>query len=277
MTFSPWMPIQPAGYSGPQPYAVFVAGHQRYAAEWQRPEWRYDRATGYVEYRGLVKMTTAKPVGNTAMIVTYLAESPGLPKPTVNYLLKGMSNAADRAWGQPFRLDIQPYTGAHHCVTNPAGSPGLAADTWIWLELCWSASNSDPLWFPWRAIGANADGVQASFGAGWSDYYAPAWSNDFRMTRDYKRWQWRALVKGPSLATAPPYDNIVTVSHPNPQTLGNCLNDCLINADWSGGSAIGMRVDNRQHPGGHRLDVVGAEAGVVPAYFALTLDYCTTP
>lgn len=276
MTFSAWMPIQAAGYSGAAPYAVFVTGHERYATSWQRPEWRYDRATGYVEYRGLVRMTQAKAVGNTAMIITYLAESPGLPKPTENFLLKGMSNAADRLWGQPFRLDIQPYAGAHHCVTNPAGSPGLAVDTWVWLDLCWSASDSDPNWFPWREPGVNADGVLATYGAGWSKY-AAGWNCGFRFTRDYKRWQWRALLKGPTLAAAPPYDNIMTITHPTPQTYGNCLNTCLINHDWAGGSASGMRVDNRQHAGGHRLDVVSAEASVVPAYFGVILDYCTAP
>ena len=274
MTFSPWMPIQAAGYSGPLPYAVFVAGFEFYAADWQRPEWRYDRATGYVEYRGLLRVSATVPQSNGPMILTYLTPSPGLPKPTENFLLKGMSSSADRAWGQPFRLDIQPHASAHHCVTAPAGSPGIVAPTWIFLDLLWSASNSDPNWFPWREPGVNADGVLATYGAGWSKY-AAGWNCGFRFTRDYKRWQWRALLKGPTLAAVPPYDNLMTISHPNPQTLGNCLNISIINADWAGGSAIGMRVDNRQHAGGHRLDIVGAEAGVVPAYFGLILDYTT--
>lgn len=276
MTFSPWMPIQSAGYSGPLPYAVFSAGFQRYDPTWQRPEWRYDRATGYVEYRGLVRMTAPQGFGHQfPAIVTHLEPSPGLPKPTLNYLLKGMSNAADRAWGQPFRMDIQPHATAHHQVTFPASTEGIVADTWMWLELCHSFSDSDPLWFPWRNVGVNADGVLATFGPGWSNYHE-TWGTDFRFTRDYKRWQWRALVKGPTLATAPPYDNIVTVTQPNPQTLGNCLNICLTNRDWAGGQTIGIRVDNRQHPGGHRLDVVGAAAGVTVPYFGMTLDYCTS-
>jgi hypothetical protein len=272
MTFSAWMPIQSAGYSGPLPYSVFVSGFTRYDAAWQRPEWRYDRATGYIEYRGLVRMTSAVAVGNLPMILTYLTPSPGLPKPTENFLLKGMSNAADRAWGQPFRLDIQPHASAHHAVHAPAGGAGLAVDTWIWLELLHSASDSDPLWYPWREPGVNADGVLATYGAGWSKY-AAGWNCGFRFTRDYKRWQWRALLKGPTLAAAPPYDNIVTVTHPTPQTIGNTLNICLINRDWAGGSAIGIRVDNRQNAGGHRLDVTGGTAGVVPAYFGVIMDY----
>lgn len=275
MSWSAWMPIQDAGYSGAQPYAVFVSGFQRYATNWQRPEWRYDRTTGYVEYRGLINVPAARNNGNEPMIITYLPASPGLPIPTKNYLLQGMSNQADRVYGQPYRLDIQPYAGAHHVVRCTNGT-GLAAGTWIWLELLWSASDYDPDWYPWRQVGVNANGVLATFGPGWSNYADPPWSADFRFTKDYKRWQWRALLKGPTLGTAPPYDNIVTVSHPNPQTLGNCLNHALINYYWAGGEGAAMRVDNRQHAGGHRLDIVSAVNGTVPAWFGLILDYCTT-
>lgn len=274
MTFSAWMPVQAAGYSGAWPYAVFSSGYERYDPGWQRPEWRYDRATGYVEYRGLVRMTAAQGSGHTIpVITTYLDPSPGLPKVAKNYLLKGMSNAADRAWGQPFRHDVQPHATAHHQVTFPASGVGIATQTWVFLDLCVSLSDSDPLWYPWREIGVNADGVLASYGAGWSKYNA-SWAADFRFTRDYKRWQWRALLAGPTLAAAPPYDNIVTVSHPTPQTMGNCLNTCVINNDWAGGQAIGMRVDNRQHAGGHRLDVVGAVSRAA-TWFGVTLDYYT--
>jgi len=277
MTFSAWMTVQAYGYSGTAPYAVFTSGYQRYHPTWQNTQWRYDRATGYVEYRGLAINTVAQPAAqtNAPMILTYLTPSPGLPKPTVQTIVRGMSNSGDRSYGQPFRFDIANHATAHHSVNVHGGSVLVPVNTWFWLELNHSFSNADPMWYPWRNISSGpADGVTATFGSGWSEYNA-GWARDFRFTRDYKRWQWRALLTGPSLGAVPPYDNIVIVAHPSPQTLGNCLNVSVVNKDWAGGPMQGMRVDTRQQAGGHRIDIVSATAGTVPGYFAMTLDYCT--
>ena len=287
--WSSWMPIQAYGYTGTKPYATFGPDVARYSSTWQRPEWRYDISTGQVEYQGLARLNANK-AGSFELVINYMDPTAGIPAlPADNskrIMLTGMTNMGDASWGHPERFDIGRSTatwpGSHHHIWWNIGNTAPVSGRWFWLNHSISFSNFDPDWFPWRGVVAtnnqSINGVTVSLASRFSTSYSATWDAEMRCTTDYKRWQWRNLLRNSGGAlSGSPYNNIAVVTHPNVQTYGNCLNTSLSEYSWAGGSGIPYRLDTRQNAAGHQLDMVGMVTTYNPSWVQVNLDYYTRP
>ncbi len=124
--------------------------------------------------------------------------------------------------------------------------------------------------------GQTIDGWRVDMAPRFSTSYSAMWDAEVRCTKDYKRWQWRNLLRNSGgTSWSSPYNNIAVITHPNPQTLGNCLNTSLIEKGWAGGNGIPYRVDNRQNASGHQLDMVSLPTTFTANWLQLGLDYFT--
>lgn len=285
--WSAWMPIQAYGYTGPKPYVTFGPDVVRYGSTWMQPQWRYDPAAGYVEYAGLCSLSVAK-AGSFELLINYMNPTPAIPYPadgnTQTYMLTGMTNMGDASYGHPVRYTLgratSQWPGSHHHVWWTVSTTAPAAGRWFWLNSVHSFSDSDPEWFPWRKVvatnGQTINSVRVDLASRFSTSYSAGWDAEMRCTKDYKRWQWRNLLRNSGGAlSGSPYNNIAVVTHPNPQTLGNCLNTALVEYSWAGGNGIPYRIDNRQNAAGHQLDMVSMITTFNPTWAQVELDYFT--
>jgi hypothetical protein len=284
MSWSAWLPIQAAGYSGATPFARYVSGvpFTRYATSWERPQWRYDRATGEVEYKGLISVTADYGAASTsyALIECWMDPSPGMPKPTQYEMFFGMSNNGDASWGQVLRMDVAPSgtSGIHHTINTSTGTTGLLAGRWVYLNVHKKFGN-EPSFTPWTNMGTSYSGVTMSLDSRWGYPYDANWPCQWRCTTNYSRWQWRGLLRnnGGALGTTPPYVPIVNIYHPNPHD-GRMyiLNHGGGHYPWGGGQVANMRLDALPITGGHRLVLTSSKAQS-PVYLMLQQDYELRP
>jgi hypothetical protein len=140
MTFTPWMPILQVGAAGPvAPYAIWVAPFTDYSPTgWQKCQWRFDPATGDVEYRGLAKTTGAISASNFKAIDCFMAVTPMLPKPTKHFMSIGQTSftpaLARNGAGLRWDLRIPTATEHHNITVEMAGTAGVPTGSWFWLD-----------------------------------------------------------------------------------------------------------------------------------------------
>ena len=283
------MPIQPSTFTGPRPFARYHPGVplQRFSDAWHRPEWRFDRATGYVEYRGMIFFNAAYGSTNVThpLVECHMDAAPALPRPDQSQMYMTLANitAAGAPWGEVTRIDMRRTNieGAHHAVTlNGGTSGGFPAGTWLMLNMLHSFSDSDPTFTPWRPVPVGGDGVTMTLDARWGVPFSPDdWLAQWRCTPNHSRFQWRGLLRnnGGVLGTTPPFVPVLNVFHPNPHAGREIiLNAQMGNWPWQQGQVAGIRVDARPQAQGHSIDLVGTNP-VNSNYYALTLDYELRP
>lgn len=286
MTFTPWMRILESEEAKPStPHAYFDSRWTRYHAVWQAPSWRYDRATGEVEYRGLCKVKDGNSVAASyqqVIVWCQMPETPALPRPSALQMCPSMSSYGVGT-NETTRIDIGAWAGGHHWLALEATSStgtAIGAGNWFWLgHVKLSLSNRNPTFGPWarnyNTYGETCHGAYFNLYTGqFIDY--PGWMPaQFRVTPDLKRWQWRGLIQNTlgALGQSSPYVNVIDVAHPAPYVpVGNVLNTMIGHFNWQGGQVGSLRIDAQPHSYGHRLHLVGSKAAA-NNYIALNLDY----
>lgn len=279
MTFSPWLRILDSTEPAPaQPYAQFSSYFTRYHPVWREPSWRYDRATGEIEYRGLIKAAVEVPVATQRLLTCYMPTYPALPKPPL-FMLEAISpHGTTSGIVENLRIDCNPTSAGHHDLNLVlVGGGVMAAGQWFWIgDFAISCGNRNPTFGPWTR--ANSLTGQKCFDAyfnifgGWGEYGSGWAEPQFRCTPDYRRWQWRGLMRNTSGAANNTQANIIDIAHPAPFLNQQILNLLMVHVTWAGGQSHSSRIDCSPNGYGHKLNLVSPKA-VASGWVAFNLDY----
>jgi hypothetical protein len=278
MTFTPWMPILQVGAAAPvAPYAIWVAAFTDYSPTgWQKCQWRFDPATGEVEYRGLSKTTGAISASNFKAIDTYMAVTPMLPKPTLHFMAIGQTsftpalarNSAVARW------DLRAPTGTEHHSINleMAGTTGVATGNWFWLDAKISlATTPAPAWSAWmpvQAFGYAGAEINARFGTSTLANYGSWRPGEWRYSGN--RIQVRGLMK--TTAAQGVNDPLLIFKFPTAlKPTRRVIIPNMINMNTTNGYQELARVDLTPHADGLQIIWAGWSAPST-GYFWLEMD-----
>lgn len=284
MTFTPWLRILNYGEAPPAtPYAIFSSYFTRYALGWQEPSWRYDRATGQIEYRGLIASTASVPAASQRLLSCVMPLTPNLPRPPLHMFGSVSTHGVGGAViSENLRIDCNPNSaygsaGHHDLNVELTGGNAMSSGQWFWLgDHTISCSNHNPEFGPWAR--ANSISGQTCFSAywnifgGWGEYPGGWCAPMFRCSPDYRRWQWRGLFQNTSGAAINAQPNVIDIAHPAPILNQQILNLGMTHVTWSGGQSHSVRIDCSPNTYGHKLNLISPKA-VASGWLSLNLDY----
>jgi hypothetical protein len=177
-----------------------------------------------------------------------------------------------------FRIDLSPTPteGIHHYLYAVIDSATIPVGQWCWLGSEPVSLGPDPEFSAWQPVHTDLPGsaVRCTVAPRWAAFGdANYHSGQWRVSHDLNRWQLRGLLtnSGGALGQAPPFDLVLTFTHPRP-LVGNILIEAMAPIVWAGGSAASMRMDAKPDAAGHSIQLVSAKA-VNPAWLNINAEY----